>query len=89
LVARGGGWRGAYRDSSKTDLSLAKAKPVSDGGSASGIMYLRRGEKYVVKMAVKTGVRICKRNNSAVEEGEEVLQAPEQRFPCTLWRRPW
>jgi len=30
---------------SKTDLLLAKAKPVSDGGSASVITYLRRGRK--------------------------------------------
>jgi len=27
---------------SKTDPLLAKAKPISDGGSASGITYLRR-----------------------------------------------
>jgi len=31
--------------SSKTDPPLAKAKPVSDGGSASVITYLRRGRK--------------------------------------------
>ncbi|KAK4823683.1 hypothetical protein QYF61_005654 [Mycteria americana] len=30
--------------SSKTDLPLAKAKPISDGGSASVITYLRRGK---------------------------------------------
>jgi len=30
---------------SKTDLPLAEAKPISDGGSASGITYLRKGEK--------------------------------------------
>jgi len=29
----------------KTDPSLAKAKPISDGGSASVIKYLRRGRK--------------------------------------------
>jgi len=28
---------------SKTDASLAKAKPISDGGSVSGTTYLRRG----------------------------------------------
>jgi len=31
--------------SSKTDSPLAKAKPISDGGSASGITYSRRGRK--------------------------------------------
>jgi len=35
---------------SKTDPLLAKAKPVSNGGSASVITYLRRGRK---KTAVK------------------------------------
>ena len=28
---------------SKTDLLLTKAEPISDGGSTSGITYLRRG----------------------------------------------
>lgn len=30
---------------SKMDLSLAKAEPVSDGGSATGILYVRTGER--------------------------------------------
>jgi len=30
--------------SSKMDLLMAKAEPISDGGSASGITYLRRGK---------------------------------------------
>jgi len=30
---------------SKTKAPLAKAKPVSDGGSASAITYLRKGGK--------------------------------------------
>jgi len=29
---------------SKMDPPLAKAEPISDGGSASGITYLRRGK---------------------------------------------
>jgi len=37
---------------SKTDLLLAKAKPISDGGSTSGITYLRRGRKNCSKTAV-------------------------------------
>ncbi|GAB0209107.1 acid sphingomyelinase-like phosphodiesterase 3b [Grus japonensis] len=63
---------------SKTDLPLAKAKPISDSGSASGIMYLRRrGEKKTTEkhqQQPERGVRICERNNSAdtkvSEEGE-------------------
>jgi len=52
---------------SKTDLPLAKAKPISNSGSASVITYLRKGRK---KTAVKWqwregGVRWCERNNSA------------------------
>jgi len=39
--------------SSKTDPSLAKAKPVSDGSSASGITYLRRGRQNCGETAVK------------------------------------
>jgi len=35
----------ANATSSKMDPLLAKAEPISDGGSASGITYLRRGEK--------------------------------------------
>jgi len=35
---------------SKTDLTLAKAKPISNGGCASGVTYLRRVRK---KTAVK------------------------------------
>ena len=31
---------------SKMDPLLAKAEPISDGGSASGITYLRRGKSH-------------------------------------------
>jgi len=37
----------------KTDPPLAKAKPVSYGGSASVITYLSRGRKNCREMAVK------------------------------------
>ncbi|GAB0183154.1 hypothetical protein GRJ2_000780700 [Grus japonensis] len=72
---------------SKMDLLLAKAEPISDGGSASGITELRRRNKKPTKgICSQRGVRICERNNSAPRsvqtEGEEVLQAPEPRFPC-------
>ena len=43
---------------SKTDTLLAKATPTSNGGSASGIMYLRKGRKKTAEMAVtERGVR--------------------------------
>jgi len=32
-------------DSSKMDPPLAKAEPISDSGSTSRIIYLRRGKK--------------------------------------------
>jgi len=38
---------------SKTDPPLAKAKPISNGGSASVITYLRRGRKNCEEMAVE------------------------------------
>ena len=43
---------------SKTDPLLAKAEPISDGGSASGITYLRRGKKLHNKLQPERGVRI-------------------------------
>jgi len=39
--------------SSKTDLLLAKAKPINDGGSTFAITYLSRGEKNCSEMAVE------------------------------------
>jgi len=38
---------------SKTDPQLAKAEAISDGGSASGITYLRRGEKTAVQQQME------------------------------------
>jgi len=38
---------------SKTDPPLAKAKPISDGGSASVVTDLRRGRKICGEMAVE------------------------------------
>jgi len=72
------------------DPSLAKAKPISDGGSASVITYLRRG-KNCEEMAVEREERDYMRETtlqtprSVKKEGEEVLEMPEQRvFPCSL-----
>ena len=76
---------------SKIDLTLAKAKPISDDGSTSVIAYLRRGKtsvehqpkewEYMRETTLQTP-------RSVNKEQEEVFQAPEQRFPCNLCRRP-
>lgn len=75
---------------SKADLSLAKAKSISDGG----IIDLRRGGKnpcvaairgkeweYVRGATLETP-RLVKKKE------EEVFQALKQRFSCSLWWRP-
>ncbi|GAB0187950.1 epimerase family protein SDR39U1 [Grus japonensis] len=50
---------------SKMDPLMAKAEPISDGGSTSGITELRRGEKKQEELQPERGVRRCDRNNSA------------------------
>ncbi|KAJ7397313.1 hypothetical protein BTVI_136729 [Pitangus sulphuratus] len=75
--------------SSKVDPLLAKAKPISDSGSTSGITDLRNVKvavqqqqhmerEYVKAIALQTS-RLVKK------EEEEVLQTPEQSLPCCLW----
>lgn len=48
---------------SKTDPLLAKAEPIRDSGSVSGIRYLRSKKKNVTSQK-KGGVRICEGNDS-------------------------
>ncbi|GAB0209072.1 epimerase family protein SDR39U1 [Grus japonensis] len=51
---------------SKMDPLLVKAKPISNGGSTSGITYLRRrGKKTRNSFCSQRGVRRCERNNFA------------------------
>lgn len=75
------------------DPLLAKAEPLSNGGSTSVMIYLRRGKEQLCNSSWETGVRIQERNNSAdtqiSEGGQDVLQVLEQRFPCSLCCRPW
>ncbi|PKU43609.1 suppression of tumorigenicity 5 protein isoform x4 [Limosa lapponica baueri] len=52
-------------DSSKTDPPLIKAKPISDGGSTSGITYLTSGKNKPRQLQPEREVRICERNNPA------------------------
>ena len=69
---------------SKTDLLLANAKPVSDSGSASVLTYIRRGKK-TMPLELQRGVRICERNNSVgtkVSEEEAGGGAPGARATC-------
>ena len=73
---------------SKTDPLLAKAEPISDGGSASVIAYLRRREKnHPAQLQLERGVRetTLQTPRSGKKEGQEVLQVPQQRFPCSPW----
>ncbi|PKU41961.1 protein pxr1-like [Limosa lapponica baueri] len=51
--------------SSKTDLPLAKAESISEGGSTSVKIYLRSGKKPAAQQQPGRGVRIYERNNSA------------------------
>ncbi|CAM9267070.1 unnamed protein product [Bubo scandiacus] len=50
---------------SKMDPPLAKAETISNSGSASGIMYLRKEKKKTTQLQLKRRVRMCERNNSA------------------------
>ena len=53
-------------------------------------MFKKGREKKLQVKPQPERVRICERNNSAVtkvskEDGKEVLQALEQKFPCSPW----
>ena len=63
--------------SSKTDTLLAKAEPISNGGSASVITDLRRGKKPAQLQLEKRGTTL-QTPRSVKKEGEEMLQVPEQ-----------
>ncbi|KAJ7406647.1 hypothetical protein WISP_132382 [Willisornis vidua] len=67
---------------------LAKAEPINEGGSASGVKYFRKEEKSVQgQLRSERGVR--KRSlqtpTSVQKEGEKVLQS----LPCSLWCKCW
>jgi len=50
---------------SKMDPPLPKAKSISNGCSASGMTYLRRGKNCGGNGSQERGLRLCERNNSA------------------------
>ncbi|PKU45529.1 protein pxr1-like [Limosa lapponica baueri] len=56
--------------SSKTDLSLSKAEPISNGGRSSVIIYLRRG-KPAAQQQLEREVRICESNSVDTNDSEE------------------
>ena len=62
--------------SSKWDPPPAKAEPVSDSGSGSGITYLRRGKKVAVaqKLQPERRVRTRERNSPADPQVSEAGQ---------------
>ena len=67
-----------------------KAEPIRDAGGASVITYLRKGKKHceaAVRERREKNVRetTLQTPKSVKKEGEEVLQALEHRFPCSLW----
>lgn len=73
---------------------LAKAEPTSDVGSTSVTAYLMRVEQKTKpaqrQLKLERGARIRERSNSAnsktsEEGGENMLQAPDQRLPCSPW----
>jgi len=65
--------------SSNMDLLLANAESISEGGSTSGITYLRRGKKPVQQqLQQERGVRIHERNKVS-EEGEGMRCSRRQR----------
>ncbi|GAB0205645.1 hypothetical protein GRJ2_003030100 [Grus japonensis] len=83
---------------SKTDPLLAKAKPISDGGSTSGIMYLRKKKKIrQQQLHLERGVRRCERNNFADTQVSEEgggggapgarAEIPLQRLEKTMVRQ--
>ncbi|KAJ7398059.1 hypothetical protein BTVI_128895 [Pitangus sulphuratus] len=73
---------------SKINLPLAKAKPISNSGSISGIIYSKAWKKKNVQLQPERGVKreAALLAPRPVKEREKVLQASEQRFPCNPWR---
>ncbi|GAB0205317.1 hypothetical protein GRJ2_002997300 [Grus japonensis] len=59
--------------SSKMDLLLAKAEPINNSGSSSGVTELRRGKtkNHQEKLQPERGVRMCEGNNSADTQASE------------------
>ena len=78
---------------SKMDLKLTKAQPIGNVGTTFEITYLRKCKSAVQQQLGKgwdnDRETALQTQRSQKNEGEEVLQVPEQRFPCSLGRRRW
>lgn len=85
---------GQFPPSFMMNALLAKAEPIRDTGNVSGITYFKMGEKCCTAASGseewenmrETSLQTPK---TLEKQREEVLQVPEQRFPCSLWYRPW
>ena len=65
------------------------AEPSSQAGGTSVKMYLRKGTKnagQTEEEGEKRESETAVQTPRSVKEEEEVLEAPEQRFPSSLWR---
>lgn len=72
------------------DLALAKAEPIRHGGNTSGIND-KTGKEVTAQQQLQLerevavlGIQVALQGSRSVQEGQELLQAPEQRFPCSL-----
>lgn len=84
--------------SSRQDPLLARADPIRDGEGASGVTHVRSGGNTAAQQQLQPderGVKIREKkptlqtHMSVQKEGQDILQAPEQGFSCSLWCRPW
>ena len=74
---------------SKMDLLLAKAKPISNGGCASGTAYLRRGKRLLrerVKWRRKKKKRKKKEKSYSKKRGGEEEEDGRRRRGATVRR---
>lgn len=80
-------------EGSKTDLPLSNAEPIRDCENTSGITFEKGKEATAQKQLQPEKGEKHERNNSADLAGsvkkEEVLQTPQQRFPCSPWHSQW
>lgn len=79
-----------FKLGSAVDPLLAKAEPNSDADGISVITHLRKGKKHcAADLRNKKNARETVLQTASPEkEREEVLQVPEQRFPCCPCRIP-
>ena len=86
-------WTEPVPAGSKTDPPLPKTEPISNTCDPSVITYLRKSKKCFAAVRERSKKKVRETTvqtpRSVKKEREEVLQVPEQRFPCSPWRRTW